>query len=64
MGNNIILFWIPSHVGIPGKDRADAAAKKALNNPNTDLNIPYPDFRYKITNYTSRTAGNPMEPRN
>ena len=46
-GKRIILFWIPSHVNIPGNDRADAAAKKALENPVTNLTIPYSHFRSK-----------------
>jgi len=29
-GKNIILCWIPSHVGIFGNEKSDAAAKSAL----------------------------------
>ena len=32
-------------------DRADAAAKKALKNPITNLTIPYSDFRSKVSRY-------------
>ena len=28
---NIILCWIPSHIGIQGNDKADSEAKKAIN---------------------------------
>ena len=44
LGKKIILFWIPSHVGISGNDRADLAAKLALNDRITDMNIPVSDF--------------------
>ena len=50
-GKRIILFWIPSRVNIPGNDRADAAAKKALKNPVTNLTIPYSDFCSKVSRY-------------
>ena len=43
-GKKIILFWIPSHVGIPGN-------KKALQNPISDMTIPFSDFRHNISNY-------------
>ena len=47
-GKTIILIWIPSHIGTRGNERADEAAKSALNLnmsavkcPATDL---YPDM--------------------
>jgi len=39
-GKNIILCWIPSHVGILGNKKADSAAKSALSLPVTHMKLP------------------------
>jgi len=39
-GKNIILCWIPSHMGILGNEKADTAAKSALSLPVTRMKLP------------------------
>ena len=48
-GKNIILCWIPSHVGILSNEKADAAAKSALSLPVTCMKLPATGMYPRIT---------------
>ena len=48
-GKNIILCWIPSHVGILGNEKADATAKSALTLPVTRMKLPATGMYPRIT---------------
>ena len=42
-GKEVVLCWVPSHIGIDGNEAADTAAKKALRWPVGADQIPYTD---------------------
>ena len=43
--------WVPSHVGIQGNERADTAAKAALNEPLSFMTLPFSDYKPYIKEY-------------
>jgi len=52
MKKSVTFFWVPSHVGIMGNERADSAAIAALSGPLSHFKVPACDFRYSSQKYT------------
>ena len=52
---DIVFCWVPSHTGIKGNEKADSAAKSALDLPCAKVGVPYTDFKHLISQYIFST---------
>jgi len=50
-GKVVEFCWIPSHVNIPGNERADTASKAALWLPVTSMKLPASEFKPCISRF-------------
>ena len=47
--------WVPSYIGNRSNEKADFAAKSALEMPRTKVVVPYNDFKHCISQYILST---------
>ena len=51
----IVFGWVPSHTGIKGNQKADSAAKSALDLPRAKVGVPHTDCKHLISQYIFST---------
>ena len=52
-GKRVQFCWVPSHIGIHGNNKADMAAKSALQFEVTTFKFPYTDLKSFVKFYTN-----------
>ena len=52
---HIVFCWVLSHTGSKGNEKADFAAKSALDFPRTKVGVPYNDLKHCISQYILST---------
>ena len=54
-GYEVLLAWIPGHVGICGNEMADRLAREAVKNRPINMKVPYSDLKRKVSSYVFST---------
>ena len=57
VNKTVIFCWLPSHMGISGNERADSAAKAALQKDVSNCLISYTDTKSIRTRYVATRMG-------
>ena len=55
VNKKVVLAWVPSHIGIRGKKKADELAKQALNFNVLDLKVPYTDLKVNVNSVLNKS---------
>lgn len=55
--------WVPGHVGLSGSEKADSAARQALNEEVTQCQVPTSDLKPIINSYITHKWQSDWDPR-